>query len=276
MCWGYIADSHTSITNATPYLGEKSPSEGKNIQPAPEILQKLELRSDMIETRSRYLGDNVNIYQKVGNTAYITFDEFTLGIRTSYDDMLKIGDVIDVVYYVNSQIEQDEEIENVVVDLSCNGGGTVDSAIYLVAWLLGECDLSVYSSLTGSKATTSYFADVNLDGLFDEKDNISDKNLYCLISPQSFSCGNSVPAILKESGNVTLLGQTSGGGACYVFRATTADGTILNISGPQTMSISKNGTYYNIDKGVEPNIELTKFESFYDRVALTEYLNNLK
>jgi hypothetical protein len=39
------------------------------------------------------------------------------------------------------------------------------------------------------------------------------------------------------------------------------------------MSIVKNGTYYNIDKGVEPNITLSKTESFYDRAALTKYIN---
>jgi hypothetical protein len=273
LCWGYIADSHTAVNNPTPYLGEKELGEGKNVTPAPEILEMLELQREMTEIRSKYFDANANFLQKVDNTAYITFDAFTLGQRTSAEDMLKTGDVIDFVYYANTQISQDETIENVVIDLSCNGGGTVDSAVYLVSWLLGGCDLSVYNSLTGSKALTSYVADVNLDGLFDENDNISDKNIYCLISPLSFSCGNTVPALLKESGKVTLLGKTTGGGTCCVVHAITADGTMFSISGRQTMSIVKNGTYYNIDKGVEPNITLSKTESFYDRDALTKYIN---
>ena len=38
-----------------------------------------------------------------------------------------------------------------------------------------------------------------------------DLQVYCLISPSSFSCGNLVPAACKMDGRVILLGRTSGG-----------------------------------------------------------------
>ena len=50
-------------------------------------------------------------------------------------------------------------------------------------------------------------------------------NLYCLISPNSFSCANLVPWAFKEDGSVTLLGKVSGGGSCLVRPKTTAWGT---------------------------------------------------
>ena len=53
------------------------------------------------------------------------------------------------------EITNDEEIENVVVDLSCNGGGAADAAVYVIAWMLGSCDLSFCDSVTQSLATTS-------------------------------------------------------------------------------------------------------------------------
>ena len=274
-CFGYIADSHSSISSASPYLAEKEPSEGRNIQPAPEVLAKLDCKENFETTRRNYLGDNIDSYQKVGNTAYVTFDEFTLGLRTSYDDMTKMNDVIDIIYNAHMQITQDSDIENVVIDLSCNGGGAVDSAVYLISWMLGYCDLAIYNSVTGGKAITSYQADVNLDGNFDSNDTISDKNLYCLVSPLSFSCGNSVPAILKESGAVTIIGQETGGGACFVSHGITADGMFFNISGARVMSVSKNGSFYNIDKGITPNVYLSKVDSFYNRTQLTQYINSL-
>lgn len=40
--------------------------------------------------------------------------------------------------------------------------------------------------------------------------------------------------------------------------------------------IGRNGSYYSIDTGIEPDLILTKIESFYDREALTEYINNAK
>jgi C-terminal processing protease CtpA/Prc len=112
--------------------------------------------------------------------------------------------------------------------------------------------------------------------VFDENDSIKDKNLYCLISPVSFSCGNYVPALLKASDKVTLIGKKSSGGGCIVNNGVLADGTLFGISDAKQMSIVKNGTYYSVDGGVEPHVELTKIESFYNREALTEYINYLK
>ena len=105
--------------------------------------------------------------------------------------------------------------------------------------------------------------------------NENDKNLYCLISPVSFSCGNLVPSILKNSHKVTLLGQTSGGGSCSVLGLTTAGGSFFNISTPYDLSHVKNGSYYSIDSGVEPDFYIDKPANMYDRDALTVYINNL-
>ena len=101
-------------------------------------------------------------------------------------------------------------------------------------------------------------------------------NLYCLTSPSSFSCGNLVPAAFKLSHNVTLAGQTSGGGSCVVLPCSSASGTLFQISGTQQLATVKNGSFYNIDEGIEPDIVLTKAESFYDREALAEYLHNAR
>jgi hypothetical protein len=65
--------------------------------------------------------------------------------------------------------------------------------------------------------TSTYRSDVNLDWVFDEKDTIADKNLFCLTSSASFSNGNYVSCAFKASGMVTLLGRTTAGGACTVL-----------------------------------------------------------
>jgi C-terminal processing protease CtpA/Prc len=128
---------------------------------------------------------------------------------------------------------------------------------------------------TGALTTATYRADVNLDRVFDEKDSVADKNLYCLISPVSFSCGNLVPAAMKSSDKVTILGRTSGGGSCTVQPLSTAWGTLFQISGSTRMSFLKNGSFYDIDQGIEPNYTISKPEKFYDREKLTEYINEI-
>ena len=54
----------------------------------------------------------------------------------------------------------------------------------------------------------------------------------------------------------------------------TAWGTIYQMSGFKRLSYIKNGSFYDVDRGVEPDIVLTKLTSFYDREKLTDILNN--
>ena len=88
--------------------------------------------------------------------------------------------------------------------------------MFVISWFIGETVLALRDTLTGSETLTSYYADVNLNGKSkgETEDTVSggDYNLYCLISGNSFSCGNLVPAAFKASGDVTLLGRRSGGG----------------------------------------------------------------
>ena len=102
-----------------------------------------------------------------------------------------------------------------------------------------------------------------------------DYNLFCLTSPKSFSCGNLVPSVLKNSHLVTILGQTSGGGSCVVRPLTTADGSIFQISGSMRLAYMKNGSFYDIDQGVEPDFIIPTPKQFYDREYLTGYINEL-
>ena len=229
--------------------------------------------------REKLLGD-YSPYQEVGNTAYITFDEFENASPSAYYAALEGGDApvdtISLIIYAHNRIyRENSPIENVVIDLSNNTGGSVNAAVFVISWFLGKAEISVKDTFTGAMSTGVYQADVNLDRKFDLYDNCSEKNLYCLISPASFSCGNSVPAAFKASGKVTLLGRPSSGGSCTVQFLSTAWGTSFDISGSNRMSFTKNGSFYAIDQGVEPDFVLSRPESFYDREKLTDYINQL-
>ena len=237
---------------------------------------------DHLERFTAARGDNWQAYEEVGNTAYVTFDGFDSLYRGEAfyagleDGEIPTDDTIGLIIYAHQQITRSgSPIENVVLDLSCNLGGAVDAAIFVLGWLLGDAPFSVKDMSTGAMSTSIYRADVNLDRKFDEADTISDKNLYCLISPVSFSCGNLVPAALKASQKVTLLGQTSGGGSCIVQPLSTAWGTVFQISSSLRMSFLKNGSFYDIDQGVSPDFYISRLSNFYDRQALTDYINSL-
>ena len=230
------------------------------------------------DARKKFYPDGAPGYEEVGNTAYITFDSFVVEGVDYYTEKAEdhLTDTMGLMIYAFSKITREgSPIENVVMDLSKNGGGIATSAAYTIGMFLGDGSISVANPLTGALVTQNFKADLNLDRKFDERDNLLNYNLFCLTSPNSFSCGNLVPSVLKNSHRVTILGQTSGGGACIVQNMTSADGCVFTISGPYRMSYTKNGSFYDIDQGVTPDFVLPTPEQFYNRKQLTKYINSL-
>jgi hypothetical protein len=230
------------------------------------------------EARKKVYPNGAPAYEEVGNTAYITFDEFAVEDVDYYTAKAEdhLGDTMSLMIHSFSRItRKDSPIKNVVLDLSNNGGGAAPTAAFTIGMFLGEGSISVANPLTGALVTQNFKADLNLDRKFDEKDNLLNYNLFCLTSPNSFSCGNLVPSALKNSHRVTILGQTSGGGACVVQNMTTADGCVFTISGPYRLAYTKNGSFYDIDQGVTPDFVLPTPEQFYNRKALTNYINKI-
>ena len=225
-------------------------------------------------------------YYEVGDTAYVTFDQFIATVDgnniADYYKLVKEGnlpqDTIGIIHDAHEQITRENSpIKNVVLDLSCNGGGMAFTAFFTLGWFLGDGNFSYRNTFTGAQTTRYFRADVNLDHQFDENDTLAGRglNLYCLISPKSFSCGNLVPWVLKASNEVTLLGKTSGGGSCVVGFATTAWGTSYQYSSPKRISFVKNGAYYDVDQGVEPDHVIDNYANFYDRNALMVFIHGL-
>ena len=233
--------------------------------------------------KAQFYPDGIPGYEEIGNTAYISFDTF-MNLTRNGEDYYLVEDLQDfpaedsiaLIMRAHEQIyRENSPIENVVLDLSTNLGGSESAAAFTIAWFLGEAAISGTDNMTGAMGTTTYRADVNRDGVFDEKDTVADKNLFCLISPCSFSSGNLVPCVFKDSGMVTLLGRTSGGGACSILNVSTAWGTSFQISVNICASFLKNGAFYDVDRGAEPDYVLTVPDSFYDRAALTDTINSL-
>ncbi len=276
---GYIDDLHTQFRAASPYAGDINVKEYASVKGWSDQ----RIRNGIVRMNAaaeEAFPDGMPSYQEIGNTAYITFDSFDADFSNEYYSMLEAGqrveDTIGIIMYAHSQImRENSPIENVVLDLSKNTGGLEDAAIFTIAWFLGDCTIHLENAITGAQGSHSYNIDTNGDKVFDERDTVQHLNRYCLISNVSFSCGNLVPAAYKSSGEVTLLGRRTGGGACVVQPLTTADGSYWQASGQLRISTTTNGSYYDADQGVEPDIVLDTVEAYYNREALTEYINGL-
>ena len=281
--WHLIADFFDDLHSdwhAYSYLA--GPVDVK-VPDGPSVTRWVEAKREQLAAREKYYPDGVPGYEEVGNTAYITFDRFYIEGQDGdqfyhvedpmdFEDTDTIGLIMKAHALIN---RENSPIENVVIDLSCNGGGHADTAIFAMAWFLGEASIGMKDTMTHAMCSSTYRCDANRDRKFDDSDTVKDKNLFCLISPVSFSCGNLVPCMFKESGKVTLIGRTSGGGACNVLPSCSAWGTSFQISAPRQLSFLKNGSFYNVDRGADPDYVLADLNEYYDRAALTDYINSL-
>ena len=301
LCEAYFSDNHSNFKFASYYCGydiakkfaERVETGDENLLTGNSISKKMEL---YYTARQNVYGEKVPglEFSSDGKTAIVRFDEYTTygasdlnaiinekttedicnSIKENYTAIQKDIDTEYYLYCVNKMIKENPEVENVILDMSNNTGGSCRTAVATLAWMLGEVQTNITNSITGAKCSSVYVCDINADGKFDENDTIKDKKLFCLISPASFSCGNMVPAMLKSSDRVVLLGETSGGGSACVYPTMAADSTTFRISSRYVMSENKNGSNYDIDKGIEPHVRLQP-ETLYDRETICSIVANM-
>ena len=311
VCEFFFGDGHSNYETNSHYLEKDLKIEGTRISTQSEVYKENYIKYAAARgtpyTKEPSEIQKGKAFEKHGNTAIVRFDHFTLkptnppeqkDAKKAYEDDFgslddtnslinnyvfynneaseTAHDTIALIYHINNLIKEDPSIENVVLDLSLNGGGAVHSAAFVIAWMLGKCTLETTDPITGAKWSATYLADVNCDGTYDgndetvddKKDTIRDKNLFCLVAPCSFSCGNMVPAMLKASDRVTILGVPSSGGTGMVQQSSAADGTTFRMSSKWVMSVNKNGSNYDIDRGVEPHYYINVPANFYNAATI--------
>lgn len=260
-------DGHSSFYTSSPYCGFSMTSYGygsKVIDLSRQIYTSQYYRENYVK--------NFQPYMENGDTAYISFDEFHYNNEDCYSWNTRVtnsdASTYQLISYANRQIKRaNSPIKNVVLDMSCNGGGELDSFVFTISWMLGSCKATINDPISGSKGYCNYIADVNFDGKYDDDDNVSDLNLYLLEGPGTFSGGNYTACYLKNSGRVTILGQNSGGGSNCVLQRVSANGCLYQISGRYEMCVEKNGKYINTNNGAEPDVKLS-----YDKIHNRDYL----
>lgn len=281
MIYRFLDDKHSKFLNPSYLSGADAAKDfGKYLGEGKARNANNKLIDHIKEVQSEYYPEGIPGYEEVGDTAYIYFDSF-MHLPLDYYNEAPDKDAEDTIglisYSLGQILRENSPVKNVVLDLSCNTGGEDVAAAYTVAAFIGEGEISLENPNTGARVTHVYYADTNLDHRFDDADTLEGKGLrlFCLTSPVSFSCGNLVPCIFKNSGEVTIIGKQSGGGSCGSLGLSTAGGTLLRISGSNRISFMKNGSFYDIDQGAPVDYPVNDYEHFYDRKALTEYIDGL-
>ena len=205
-------------------------------------------------------------YVKKGDTAVCVFDSFNnrdeaawsayyagtgpmpTVANTENDDMVVFLDAL-------NRAADDPEVKNFIVDITANGGGSLDIVLAMTSLIMDRSYIVVDNSLTGQRSYIEYEVDRNFNRAFDAADKFVryDKNFAVLTSDTSFSCGNLFPSILKDN-RVPVMGKTSGGGACAIQAMCTADGFCFQISSFRARLNDLEG--HNIDPGITPTLPI--------------------
>ena len=272
----YLEDGHTCMSAEG--FNSKDPLSSNGSTAAITSATKLVIEALEYENaRSSFGIYAADGYSEYGDTAYVCFDTFSTGCL-DYTDAELVNDPTDtimLILYSHAQITRENSpIKNVVVDLTNNKGGALDSAICLLSWFLGEAPFSPENVATKAKGTLEYTLDTNRDGVYDSRDSLGEYNKYCLISTQTFSAANLAASVFKASDDVTLIGLTSGGGACVSRALSTADGCLFTCSGQVRMNSAESESFYNPDGSVEPDIYIDDIANLYDRKFITNLINS--
>lgn len=229
-------------------------------------------------------------YYKEGDTAYLMYNQFgpfrKLAWKEYYAGGCKgetpevsedfPGD-LSVVLDALKQANDDPEVKNLVVDLTCNGGGDF-YVLMAISVLMGGPNYYYSENLVTGQRRKCYFdVDCNFDGVFDEKDKEVkyDLNIAVMVSGLSFSCANLLPSLMKDAG-FPIIGERSGGGSCSVQPFITPEGMQFQISSARDRLT--NDKWENIDGGIEPNyvidISSGDYDPLYDVAAISEIISN--
>lgn len=293
----YVDDCHTKYIGCSVYSGFENKPAAINAEHVGERRAKLSeyvdeykaLRTEkMIEVDPKYADASLQqglFYE--GNTAVVRFDSFlTAGasltranpVDTDPDKIssLMLTSSPDGFYSAFKNIETHDEVKNVVIDLTANGGGAALTLPYLAAFFTDDPTFILKNSKTGAISEFHYNVDLNRNGIFNESaDTYKGKyNIFLLTSGFSFSCGNALPTMARIAGT-KIIGEQSGGGACAVTAYSDGCGSIFNTSNQYQISYKDpNGNYINNDAGIPVDYELGK-ESWYDLVALNQFVNSV-
>lgn len=251
-------------------------------------------RSELTAIRNKNYGSSQYVKSQDGQTAVFVMTSFmdlnSAGWKTYYgsshtaDDWQRLvaDKKQDLVVQTVETLKraQREGVQNLVLDVSLNGGGEDDPTTAIVA-LLGDktgkqqprrkassWDMDM---LTRQYLTKTFLVDRNFNGKFDELDDrqdwVGDLNIVVLTSEATFSNGSVFTAKMKGYG-YPIWGQQSGGGACSIQEMVTPDGMGYRISSYRSHTTDINRK--SIDGGTPVDRQLTD-EQLYD----IEYLNTL-
>ncbi|MDR1666526.1 MAG: S41 family peptidase [Bacteroidales bacterium] len=175
--------------------------------------------------------------QKVGNTAYLWFESFSVTLN-------KTG-----MKYI---IDKFRDCKGFIIDLRANGGGLVNTMYELGSYLVKEKTHVGYLRYKTGKGHND-FSDYYMEYFKPNDEGIRfNKPVVILTGRQSYSAANIFPGFAKGLPQITLMGETTGGGSASPLSIHLLNGWILRMSN----FCMTDREHHTFEFGVEPDIHV--------------------
>ena len=202
-----------------------------------------------------------------GDTAVIYFDAFkddsTKRDPSYYLDPITEEDKAESTFAFFhecfEEIEEHEEVKNVVINLSDNGGGAAAALVSVLGFLSedGEVKITNRNMLAGNFREEWYHVDTNLDGIADDQDGYGGQyDFYIMCSGSSYSCGTALPYFAQKNGLAAIIGTQPGGGDCVVGSFVDAYGRCAAYSGMFKLGQYEDGEFVSDEKATTPDLNM--------------------
>ena len=170
-------------------------------------------------------------------------------------------------------------VENVILDMSTNGGGVLGVLMKLLALIsknnLGN--LYYLEAATSQVGIAKTMVDSDGNSIFNADDCYGDDfNIYLLTSDCSFSCGNAFPCLAKRMGCAKVIGQKSGGGECAVAIHYLPNGEYVYHSSNLHIGYydMTEKVFTGFEDGAQPDILVNDYNDFFNINKLNALIQN--
>ena len=269
-------DHHTGLISANNAWGEGETKAMGGMN----VIKRQYQDEELTNMRKASFGEGIDYkYSSDHKTVLFYFDGFELGTPEEVfntDGSLKEDAYKHDSYYNVLQrlqhFKADGRVENVILDLSTNGGGVIGLMAKILALISKKnaAKVTLFDGAMDMADVSTCSVDVNMDGQFTEDETFgNDFNFYVMCSNCSFSCGNAFPCYAQNMG-IKIIGETSGGGECavgihylpnseYVYHSSTTHIGYYD---------EEKNTFIGFESGATPDISLVPA----GKTSLSEYI----
>lgn len=172
-----------------------------------------------------------------GDVGYVRYSSFSTGVN---------GEVFDKI------LTDFQEYKGLIIDVRDNGGGSTANADQLVAHIIGESQQFGFIQFKNGPGSNDFTAPEPLSISPQGDTSYTARPIMLLTNRSSYSATNYFTLMMSQIPNVTIVGDTTGGGGGYPANTELANGWNLRVSS----SISTTPDGFNVEDGIPPDIQV--------------------